>query len=158
MVLIDTSVWINVFADKQGIYSSRLNELLAGREIYLTRFQQLELLQGCRNEKEWGKLSLYLEGQDYLETQTDTWQAAARIYYDLRKKGVTIRSPIDCCIAQIAMEHKILLIHDDRDFTAIAGHFPLQQKRWSRSGADGSKVHEAHQLYNANSAFRNTKE
>ena len=43
MVLIDTSVWINVFADKQGDYSSRLNESLAGREIYLTRFQQLVL-------------------------------------------------------------------------------------------------------------------
>ena len=144
MVLIDTSVWINVFADKQGDYSSRLNELLAGREIYLTRFQQLELLQGCRNEKEWGKLSDYLEGQDYLEAQSGTWQAAARIYYDLRKMGITIRSPIDCCIAQIAIENKILLIHDDHDFTAIASHFPLQQKRWPRNEAGDTKLHEEH--------------
>ena len=150
MVLIDTSVWINVFADKQGDYSSHLNELLAGREIYLTRFQQLELLQGCRNEKEWGKLSDYLEGQDYLDTQLGTWQAAARIYFDLRKMGVTIRSPIDCCIAQIAIENKILLIHDDRDFTAIASHFPLQQKRWPRNEAGDTKLHEGHAQYKGN--------
>ena len=147
MVMIDTSVWINVFADKQGDYSSWLNELLAGREVYLTRFQQLELLQGCRNEQEWGKLSDYLDGQDYLETQSGTWQAAARIYYDLCKMGITIRSPIDCCIAQIAMEHEMLLIHDDRDFTAIADQFPLQQKRWSRDEAGGLKVHEESKPY-----------
>jgi predicted nucleic acid-binding protein len=147
MVLIDTSVWINVFADKQGDYSSHLNELLAGREIYLTRFQQLELLQGCRNEKEWGKLSDYLEGQDYLETQVGTWQAAARIYYELRKMGVTIRSPIDLCIAQIDIENKILLIHDDRDFTAISSLFPLQQKRWPRNEAGDTKLHEEHAQY-----------
>lgn len=52
MVLIDTSVWINVFADKQGDYSQGLYEVIGERDIVLTRFQQLELLQGSRNEKE----------------------------------------------------------------------------------------------------------
>ncbi len=130
MVLIDTSIWINVFADKQGDYSRRLYEEVAGRDIVLTRFQQLELLQGSRNEKEWGQLSEYLEGQDYLESATTTWQAAARLYYSLRKNGMTIRSPIDCCIAQIAIERRVLLIHNDRDFTVIGKHFPLWQQRW----------------------------
>ena len=131
MILIDTSIWINVLSKKQSaIYANTLQELIAGRDIALTRFQQLELLQGCKSEKEWLRLSEYLEGQNYLETKSSTWKSAARIFYELRKKGITVRSPIDCCIAQIAIERRVLLIHDDRDFDVIAKSFPLQQKRF----------------------------
>ena len=149
MVLIDTSVWINVFADREGGYSQNLYRAIGDREIVLTHFQQLELLQGVRNEEEWGRLSHYLEGQTYIEAQADTWQAAARIYYELRKKGITIRSPIDCCIAQIALENTLLLIHDDRDFIAIGNHFPLQHERWPRDEGQGYRVHESPANYNA---------
>ena len=69
-----------------------MQEVIGGRDVVLTRFQQLEILQGCSTEKEWGKLSEYLDGQDYLETLSTTWQLAARIFYDLRKKGLTVRS------------------------------------------------------------------
>lgn len=130
MVLIDTSIWINVFTDKTGEYSQQLNQEIAGRDIFLTRFQQLELLQGTRNEQEWGKLSLYLEGQDYLEAQPETWQKAARIYYQLRKKGLTVRSSIDCCIAQIAIENRVLVIHNDRDFDVIGNNTALLHQQW----------------------------
>ncbi len=131
MILIDTSIWINVLGKKQSAnYVNELQELVAGHDIALTRFQQLELLQGCKTEKEWLRLSEYLEGQDYLETKSSTWKSAARIFYELRKKGVTVRSPIDCCIAQIAIERRVLLIHNDRDFDVIARSFPLQHKRF----------------------------
>lgn len=138
MVLIDTSVWINVFKDKKGDYAASLASAVGDRDIVLTRFQQLELLQGCRNEQEWGKLSDYLTGQDYLDTSPSTWPAAARIYYTLRRQGITVRSPIDCCIAQIAIEQRIQLIHDDRDFIAISKHFPLQHQRWHFDSATQS--------------------
>jgi predicted nucleic acid-binding protein len=130
MVLIDTSVWINVFKDNSGIYSQQLQALVGEEEIALTRFQQLELLQGVRDEKEWILLSDYLDNQLYLEVGSDTWQAAARIYFDLRRSGVTVRSPIDCCIAQIAIENEVLLIHDDRDFEVIAGVVGLVERRF----------------------------
>jgi predicted nucleic acid-binding protein len=130
MILIDTSIWIHVFRDKTQHYAQRLHEEIGGQNIILTRFQQLELLQGCRDEKEWQLLSQYLEGQDYIETQASTWKAAARIYYELRRHGLTVRSPIDCCIAQIVLENRLLLLHDDRDFVTISQLFPLHQKQW----------------------------
>ncbi len=87
MILIDTSVWVNVLSKKQSAnYVNELQELISGHDIALTRFQQLELLQGCKTEKEWLRLSEYLEGQDYLETKSSTWKSAARIFYELRKK------------------------------------------------------------------------
>lgn len=130
MILIDTSIWIHVFRDKTWQYSQRFYDTIGEQDIVFTRFQQLELLQGCRDKREWGLLSEYLEGQDYIEMQPHTWQAAARIYYDLRKQGLTVRSPIDCCIAQIAMENHLLLIHNDRDFITINQLVPLKQKQW----------------------------
>jgi predicted nucleic acid-binding protein len=111
--------------------SQRIQGWLKGRSVVLTRFNQLELLQGCRNDAEWLLLSRYLEGQHYVETTAETWQAAARIYFDLRRQGLTVRSPIDCCIAQIALEHHLLLLHNDRDFDEIAKVRPLLVEHWS---------------------------
>ncbi|MBD1846601.1 PIN domain nuclease [Cyanobacteria bacterium FACHB-63] len=131
MLLIDTSVWISVFRDRSGEIRQKLEVLIGDREILLTRLTQLELLQGSLNEKEWDLLSSYLETQDYVELKSKSWRAAARIYYDLRRQGLTVRSPIDYCIAQAALENDLCLIHNDRDFEMIAqvrslNHFRCQ--------------------------------
>jgi predicted nucleic acid-binding protein len=130
MLLIDTSVWISIFRDRSGQIRQQLEVLIAGRDILLTRFTQLELLQGSLNEQEWAILSTYLEAQDYVELTPSSWEAAARIYYDLRRQGLTVRSPIDCCIAQAALENNLLLIHNDRDFETIAQVRSLQHLRF----------------------------
>jgi predicted nucleic acid-binding protein len=130
MLLIDTSVWIAVFRDRTGQVRQQLETLIDDREVLLTRFTQLELLQGSLDEKEWNLLSTYLDTQDYIELTSNSWQAAARIYYDLRRKGLTVRSPIDCCIAQAALENNLLLIHNDRDFETIAKVRSLQHLRF----------------------------
>lgn len=130
MLLIDTSVWVSVFRDRSDRIRQKLQTLIADREVLLTRFTQLELLQGSLNEQEWNLLSTYLETQDYVELTIYSWQAAARIYYDLRRQGLTVRSPIDCCIAQAALEKDLLLIHNDRDFETIAQIRSLQHLRF----------------------------
>jgi predicted nucleic acid-binding protein len=119
-MLIDTSVLVAMFRDRSGGVAGTLRELLEDRDYYLTRFAQMELLQGARDEKEWLKLEDYLADQDYLEMEEEGWANAARLYFDLRRKGLTVRSVIDCCIAEIAMRHDITLVHNDRDFASIA--------------------------------------
>ncbi|BAB73895.1 PIN domain nuclease [Anabaena sp. FACHB-709] len=130
MLLIDTSVWIGVFRDRSDQVRQQLETLIAEREVLLTRFTQLELLQGSLNEQEWTLLSTYLETQNYVELTVQSWQAAARIYFDLRRQGLIVRSPIDCCIAQVALENNLLLIHNDRDFETIAQVRALQHLRF----------------------------
>ena len=130
MILIDTSVWIKIFKDKSGIEAERVQNWLDGRDVVLTRFNQLELLQGCRDDKEWLLLSSHLQDQTYIEVSESTWQSAARIYFELRRQGLTVRSPIDCCIAQIALENKLLLLHNDRDFSVINQIRPLHNQLW----------------------------
>ena len=51
---------------------------------------------------------------------------AARIYYDCRRRGLTIRSTIDCYIAQLALDHDLAVLHDDRHYEAIRRVRPLK--------------------------------
>ncbi len=129
MVLVDTSVWVDVFRDKTGSRRGRLLRILEGEPAALTRFNQMEMLQGCRDEAEWSLLAAYLADQEYLELSAESWQEAARTYFDLRRTGRTVRSPIGCCIAQAAMDHDVLLLHRDWDFETIAEIRPLRQVR-----------------------------
>ena len=129
MVIVDTSVWVDVLRDASGDEARAMSDAVGLDEIALTRFTQLELLQGARDEREWGLLDETLETQVYVESGADTWRDAARIYFDLRRVGRTVRSPIDCCIAQLALDHGALLLHRDRDFEAVATIRPLRQSR-----------------------------
>ena len=130
MILVDTSVWVEVLRDKSGRIVKVFREWTGDEIIVFSRFTQLELLQGAKNELEWQQLDTYLSTQYYLETTEDTWRDAARIYFELRKNGITINSPIDCCIAQLAIETQVLLLHSDKDFERIAGIRPLAAERF----------------------------
>ena len=130
MILVDTSVWIEIMRDKTGKVVLAFQEKTRNHLVCLSRFNQLELLQGALNEKEWGLLEDYLSTQYFLETTTKTWREAARIYYELRAQGITVRSPIDCCIAQLAIENKTLLLHRDRDFAMVCEVRMLKQERF----------------------------
>lgn len=127
MIMIDSSVWVDLLRDDTGEKSNRLRAVVDNRDVVLGRLTELELLQGARNETEWDLLSRYLAAQDYLEPTPGTWKGAARIFFELRRQGVTVRSSIDCCLAQLAIEHEVLLVHRDRDFEKIATIRPLQQ-------------------------------
>ncbi len=54
----------------------------------------------------------------------ESYAEAARLYFRCRRAGVTLRSTIDCLIAQVAVEHDLLIVHHDRDFDLLAGVAP----------------------------------
>lgn len=76
---------------------------------------------GVRSEKEYGALEHYLISQRFFHPKDPvaSYAQAARIYFDCRKKGITVSSTIDCLIAQIALEHELFLLHNDSDFQAM---------------------------------------
>ena len=122
-------VWIEIFRDKTGRVVKAFQKRINFENYAISRFNQLELLQGVRDEKEWELLDDYLSTQYYLEVSDNTWREAARIYFELRRKGVTINSPVDCCIAQIVIEHGAILLHRDKDFEKISRiRPPLEQE------------------------------
>ena len=62
-----------------------------------------------------------------LPTPEAVFVRAAVIYRKLRKQGMTICKTNDGIIAvATALEHHCRLLHNDKDFTPIAGHYPLK--------------------------------
>ncbi|MCD6186246.1 MAG: PIN domain-containing protein [Deltaproteobacteria bacterium] len=128
MIIVDTSVWISVLKDKTGKIVKAFRKKTRADIILFSRFVQIELLQDAKDEFEFRRLDEYLATQYYLEATEQTWRQAARIYFDLRRSGITIRSTIDCCIACIAIEAQAVLLHQDRDFEKIAKISHLEQE------------------------------
>lgn len=135
MLLIDTSIWIEVLRDKSQVKAMKLKTIIAEKKYYLpVFFTKMELLQGCKDEIEWAKMSSYLAVQNYLEPDySSIWENSARLYFELRRRGVTIRSNIDCAISIMAIENNLILYHYDRDFEAIAKYTVLKQKKLNLS-------------------------
>jgi predicted nucleic acid-binding protein len=129
MILVDASVLVAAMRDRTGVHARKLLDFAGDEEIVICRFTELELLAGARDESEWRSLKSYFAAVEVRDPLPTTWNDAARIYFDLRRDGRTIRSIIDCCIAQIAMDEGATLVHDDRDFDAIATARPLKLHR-----------------------------
>ena len=129
MILVDTSALIPYLTGRETAASALLERLVSEEvEIALTPEIVQEVLQGARDEREWRTLKRYLVGQRVLATADPlrSHVEAARIYYDCRRRGLTVRSTLDCIVAQTALEKDVPLLHDDRDYDAIQRVRPLK--------------------------------
>ena len=119
MFLVDTSVWIDYLRQNTGETVDWLREILQlGYPFGITPQIYQEVLQGADSPRSFERLAAYL-GSQTLYLPGDPVQSAteaARLFFLCRRQGLTIRSTIDCHIAQIAIEHDLLLLHTDRDF------------------------------------------
>lgn len=123
MILVDTSVLIDFFRGKQNETSRRFKSILQEKVPFgINSFIYQEVLQGARTGREFSLLRAYLGTQRFFHPKDPvaSYEEAARMFFDCRQKGITLRSTIDCLIAQIAIEHELVLLHNDRDFESIA--------------------------------------
>jgi predicted nucleic acid-binding protein len=127
LILVDTSVWVAVLRDvrKRRV----LEAALAGSTPVLSRFTQHELLAAVPDERQWDLLNGYLAAQEYLELGPESWPQAARICFDVGRRTRTPADVVDCCVAQLAIDHDALLLHRDRQFEAIAKVRSLRHRR-----------------------------
>lgn len=123
MYLVDTSVWVDYIRGREGAHVAFLRELLDNPlAVGITHLIYMEILQGARDAAAFDRLHSYFSGQMLYSFRdlTDGHAAAARIYMDCRRRGVTVRSTADCLIAACALESRKILLHHDRDFERIA--------------------------------------
>jgi predicted nucleic acid-binding protein len=127
MILVDTTVWIDFFAGRPRPHVATLEQLLqTGEDICICGIVLAEVLQGIRSDSEYAKTKDYFESLVFLPMTHATFLRSSQMYRTLRKKGITIRTPLDCMIASVAIEHRAPLLHNDRDFDKIADHTNLE--------------------------------
>ena len=132
MYLVDTSVWIDYLRDRDGPHVDFLEELLRDPQtVGISQVIYMEVLQGARDMAAYEELQAYFSGQQFhgFRDPAKAHAMAARIYLDCRLQGVTVRSAIDCLIAQCAIESDLILFHHDRDYSRIASVLPELEER-----------------------------
>ena len=127
MVLVDTTVWIDFFAGHNTRQVAALAAFFCRDEDVCTCGVVLtEVLQGIRKEADYRRTLSRFDALLYLPMGRKTFVRAAELYRSLRAEGITIRKPVDCMIAAVAIEHGVQLLHNDRDFDAIAAYGGLK--------------------------------
>ena len=127
MVLVDTSVWIDFFRGSASAQANALEHLLQEHaDVCVCGVVVTEILQGIKEDSHFKKINDLLDATVFLPMTRDTYVHAAKLYRKLRKKGFTIRKPIDCMIAAVAIEHGVPLLHNDKDFQPLEKHCALK--------------------------------
>jgi predicted nucleic acid-binding protein len=122
VIVVDTSVWIDVFRDTGTWQVEHLAQLIADDEpVALTDIVLTEILQGLRSDREARRVERRLLAFDVLRLEgLDDFRRAASLYRQARTTGVTIRRTLDCLIASVCVRHDAPLLHADADFDHLA--------------------------------------
>jgi predicted nucleic acid-binding protein len=121
-VIVDTSVWIDFFNGHPSTQAQRLARAIEeGESIALPGLVYTEILLGLKNDAQAKRIAQLLQAFNWVpEPNQDDYAAAATLYRQCRAKGLTIRSTIDCIIAQLCLRDGLPLLAKDRDFDRIA--------------------------------------
>ena len=86
----------------------------------------MEVLAGARDEAHLQSLQGALARAILLPIYRTDYDDAAALYRRCRRQGATIRSMLDCLVAAVAIRNGAPVLHNDRDFDALARHTELE--------------------------------
>ena len=128
MVLVDTSVWIEVFRKPARL---RLEEVSDIDEVVTALPIVQEVLQGFDDERVFSRASESMLALPIVESPLgeSIFLDAARLFRSGRRAGLTIHSSIDCLLAACAIRHHLTVAHIDRDYEQLAKISVLKSRR-----------------------------
>lgn len=124
MILVDTSVWVNLLSVRPTLKLSP-----EGLGLIATCPPVIqEVLQGIRSDLHHRKAKDALLAFPCLppSLSRDDFLSASDLYRSLRRRGITVRASTDCLIAAIALKYQLPLWAIDRDFAHIAKYCDLR--------------------------------
>lgn len=127
MILVDTSIWIEVFRRRRPL---DLEALLDFDEVVTCLPVVQEVLQGFREEGAFRRAREAMLALPTVEAPLsgDVFLEAAELYRSARRGGRTVRSSVDCLIAACAVRNDLEVLHRDRDYPALAQVSALRQR------------------------------
>ena len=128
VVLVDTSVWIEVFRRSPRV---RLESEVDLDEVVTALPIIQEVLQGFREEEAFRTARGAMLALPIVESplSRERFVEAAELYRAARRAGHTVRSATDCLIAACALRNQLLVLHFDRDYDLLARVSALKSRR-----------------------------
>jgi len=126
VVLVDTSVWIEVFRRPKPL---RLEDHVDFDEVVTCLPVIQEVLQGFDREEHFRIARDAMWSMPVVESPLtrDVVEDAVDLYRRARRAGLTVRSGVDCLIAACAIRHGLTVLHADRDFPHLARVAPFEE-------------------------------
>jgi predicted nucleic acid-binding protein len=127
VVLVDTSVWIEVF-HRPARY--RLDSAVDLDEVVTCLPVVQEVLQGLRDERAFALARDAMLALPIVESplRAEVVLQAADLYRLARRAGLTVRSGVDCLIAACAVRNALTVLHHDRDFDRLSRICALESR------------------------------
>ena len=126
MILVDSGVWIDYFNGVDNEQTDTLNGTLGIKPVAIGDLILTEVLQGFRVDKDYVTAKSLFEDLIIFDlVGKDMAIKSAGNFRALRKKGITIRKPVDVIIASFCIERKLPLLFSDRDFTPFVKNLGL---------------------------------
>jgi hypothetical protein len=86
----------------------------------------LEVLRGFEDDLQYARVRRQMVRLPRHEILNSSVALQAVTHYrTLRKRGITVRKAVDCIIATYCIEHRLPLLHSDRDFDPFEEHLGL---------------------------------
>jgi hypothetical protein len=128
MLLVDTSVWIEVFRKPSRL---RLEQVVDFDDVVTCLPVVQEVLQGFRDERAFqtAREAMYALPMVASPVTQPVFDQAIELYRAARRAGITIRSGVDCLVAACAIRHSLAVLHRDRDFDSLAKVSSLESRR-----------------------------
>lgn len=123
MILADTSAWVEYDRATGSPVDQRLTALInESGPLTVTEPVIMEVVAGARNDRREADLRRLLLRFGLLSFDAAVdFDAAARIYRQCRRAGVTPRGMVDCLIGSVARRHGATLLAADADLSRMAG-------------------------------------
>ena len=132
MVLVDTSLWVEVFRKPARLDLERLVDF---DDVVTCLPVVQEVLQGFNAEAAFIRAREALTALPIVEVPLgrDVFLQAVDLYRAARRQGITVRSGRDCLIAVCALRNHLEVLHCDRDFDALARISALRARNVRRA-------------------------
>jgi predicted nucleic acid-binding protein len=130
MTLVDTSAWVACL----GKGRLRIEQLVPFDEIVTCLPVIQEVLQGIGEESAYRRAAGAFLALPVVESPLAdaVFLDAVALYRRARRAGLTVRSGVDCLVAACAIRHDLEVLHDDRDYPALARISSLKERRIRR--------------------------
>lgn len=138
MSLVDTSAWVEFLRGTGSDTHYAVRHLLEeDTPIHTTDVVVMEVLAGARDEDHHRRLRWLLARCDYIPVDgLASYEAASELYRACRQAGETVRALTDCLIGAVALSAGVPVLHNDRDFDALARHAGVPAVRAKPEGPE----------------------
>ena len=128
MILVDTSIWIETFRRRQPL---DLEAIVSFDDVVTCLPIVQEVLQGFRDEQAFRAAKAAMLALPAVEAPMSESLVldAVGLYRSARRRGLTVRSTVDCLIAACALRHDLEILHRDRDFRTLARVSDLRERQ-----------------------------